>query len=308
MKIVILILLIIILLVYLIKYYTNYEYYDNKLIECDHKGIYISSRIDRYAANSIPWINAIMYSLIAKIPLYHQCTDECNKYINNICHKLLIKYSKQRLLCNKCDMHKKEGWITGQIYALMDITNNIPLPDILQKTGFKQICFNAFNNEAIKHKWKLHFNPENAIVIHVRLDDVRNRPHPIKDHQKFIGKDKLIRLMKYLHNKYPTHTMHLITMPNKKDIEICQDIINTSNIKTSILGDNNIDYDLWQMMMSDILIMSHSNYSILAGLFHQGTTVYTYSRWVHFNDIIGAKYKTNNGQNISKVFKSLDFK
>lgn len=53
--------------------------------------MYISSRGDRYGANSIPYISAMFLSHITNISLHHNCDHHCHKYKNTIIHQYLKK-------------------------------------------------------------------------------------------------------------------------------------------------------------------------------------------------------------------------
>ena len=58
--------------------------------------MYISSRGDRYGANSIPYISAMFLSHITNISLHHNCDHHCHKYKNTIIHQYLKKKTNKK--------------------------------------------------------------------------------------------------------------------------------------------------------------------------------------------------------------------
>lgn len=276
----------------------------NRPVACPHDGIYISSRNDRYGANSIPWMNAIALARVQKLPLYHHCSVVCYRYRNSVIHRTLVDYAVRSRHCTTCDLHGKDGWFGAQHTLLMDHANGKPLPDVFADSGLKKELFDRYATEASARHWVLPVDPGRCVVIHVRLDDIRHQEKENK--QGFIGEQNLRELIEKLHSRYPAHHIHLVTSPNKADIATCQAAVSSSNVDCTVSGNADIDYDLYLMMRSDILILSRSTFGFIAALLHQGSAVFSYTNWAHFEELVGAHYAGGNGTNRSNYIKVLD--
>ena len=120
------------------------------------------------------------------------------------------------------------------------------------------------------------------------MDDVRTRA---TCRQKFIGKDNLINLINDVLNKFELN-IFLITTNNKIDKQICMECLKKSNFKMKrnisyyILGSNDIDYDIYLMMTSKVLIMSRSTFSFIPAILHKNI-VYTYEGWGNYFYLLG---------------------
>jgi hypothetical protein len=270
---------------------------------CPHDGIYISSRQDRYGANSVPWINAITVARVTGQTLYHHCSTSCYNYRDSVIHQLLLSNSVPIQHCRRCDMHEMDGWFHGQHKILMKHTAGLPLPDVIAQSPLKEEFFDCYRREALDQQWTLPHKPDGLIVIHVRLDDIKD--HEKVNKQGFIGEERLCQLITSLHARYAGHQIHIVTSPNPKDIRLCESVIEQSNVNCSVSGNDSIDYDLYVMMCSDILILSRSTFCFIAGLLHQGSHVYSYTNWQHFEELIGPYPATGNSQNQSKVLSVL---
>jgi len=273
-------------------------------VDCPHTGVYISSRNDRYGANSIPWLNAVVLARISKQKLYHHCSIRCFRYRDTVIHQLLLRNSTQCKRCTRCDLHNTEGWFHGQHEKLMQHTGGKPLPDVIAESELKKEFFGYYRRESQIRHWTLPFDANELITIHVRLGDVKDKERP--DKQGFIGEEKLVELIRKLHSQHPHHHIHLVTSPNKADIDTCQLVIEKSNVDCTVLGSDDVDYDLYLMMCSDVLILSRSTFCFVAALLHQGSSVFSYTRWIHFNELVGDYSADGTGGNRSKYLKILE--
>ena len=273
------------------------------------ENLYISSRGGRYGAVGIPWLAAIAYARLSQKTLFHSCTN-CQvppwqgRYRQSVIHNLILQYSLpcELPIPDYEDLDQGHGWVWGICESIMNLSNNKPLPDILRETHLSQEFFKEFKIRSKEKGWSMVPNAHKSLLLHVRLGDVYNNPNG--SHQQYIGTEKLISLLRYLQLSFPDHNLYIITAPSDRDTEICKDAINKSGVKCSVLGNREEEKDLWLMMNCDILIMSRSTFSLLAGLLHNGSQVYTYERWVHFNELVGGH---PNETNKSQVFKTLDF-
>tara|TARA_B100000123_G_scaffold241725_1_gene195620 strand:- start:124 stop:915 length:792 start_codon:yes stop_codon:yes gene_type:complete len=249
---------------------------------------YISSRVDRYGANYIPAISYIfLCEEINKDVLYHNCDKNCIRYKNTILHKYLqdktSKCTDLSIINN--DVHKKcDTWSTKYICQEIFKKTGKSFPDIFHNSEIynqiRNIYFDKYGKESFV---------SNAIIIHVRLDDVRTRNNGIN--QQFIGKNNLISLINALLNKFELD-IFLITTNNEIDKQICMECLKKSNFNMKrevsyyILGSNDIDYDIYLMMTSKVLIISRSTFSFIPAILHKNI-VYTYIEWNHYFDLLG---------------------
>lgn len=246
--------------------------------------MYISSRGDRYGANSIPYISALFLSNCKNTPLYHNCDHNCHKYKNTIIHQYLEKKTNpttdQTIINN--NLHKDGSiwnyYITNQIHGHLNKT----FPDVFHDSPIfhelRSMYFDKYGNDSIT---------SNATVIHVRLDDLFS--HGTKN-QEFIGTDNLIKLINRAQEMFNTE-IFLITSPNQRDKDLCQGAIEKSNytpesIKQHVLGSNDIDYDIFLMLTSKHLITSRSTFSFIPALL-SNSNKYTYCEWSHYFHLLG---------------------
>ena len=246
--------------------------------------MYISSRGDRYGANSIPYISAMFLSHITNISLHHNCDHHCHKYKNTIIHQYLKKKTNptndQTILNN--NLHKNgSDWnyfITNQIYNNLNKT----FPDVFHGSTIfhelRSMYFAKYGNDSFT---------SSSTVIHVRLDDLYNKG---TKNQEFIGTDNLIKLINRVQIMFNTE-IFLITSPNQRDKDLCKCAIEKSNyspesITHHILGSNDIDYDIFLMLTSKNLITSRSTFSFIPALLSNGNK-YAYCEWSHYFHLLG---------------------
>jgi hypothetical protein len=294
MKQIIILILLVCIYVLLFKNYKekfenhNIEFFLNKEKIFNDK-LYISSRNDRYGANSIPWISMIYLSKILKKKLYHNCHDiHCKKYSNNLVHKYLILNSNTTKDINiiNNDYNKLSNWSTSVICKKIYSIKNKVFPDVFHNSKESNEIFNLYHN---KYKNNIDTNIFNSIIIHIRLDDVAHRTE--WDYQEFIGEENLIKLINYLYKKYRKR-IYFMMLPNIKDKELIYNILQKSNIskkykqKQFILGSQDMDYDLYLMMICKQLIISKSTFPFISALVNKNI-VYTTDDWIHYRDILG---------------------
>ncbi len=270
---------------------------------CSHGGIYISSRPDRYGANGTPWLNALTLASITGRPLYHHCSINCYRYRGSVIHRMLLENSQQTEHCPRCDLHGKAGWLYGQHALLMQHTAGRPLPDVIAESPLKELFFAHYRRAAAANSWRLLFDPQSLLVVHVRMDDLATRSKP--DKQSFIGETELGALISRLHRKFPAHHIHLVTSPNAHDIALCDSVIERTGVACSVSGNHDIDFDLYTMMCSDVLILSRSTFGFIAALLHQGSAVYSYTNWTHFAELAGPYCPGSENAVRSKYLKVL---
>tara|TARA_A100000164_G_C21909925_1_gene775093 strand:- start:1292 stop:2152 length:861 start_codon:yes stop_codon:yes gene_type:complete len=172
------------------------------------------------------------------------------------------------------------------------------------KENYKDDFMKIIENIASKRNYRLPWeNSNNIIAIHLRCDDkteledydgsgtanyIKNlietntfnaynrktMKSKGRDEQVCIDEIKLEKLIKKFKNHHPNKEIHIIYCGKPNDS--IQNIIKKYNIITH--SNKDADYDLWLLMNSNILVLSKSTYSILAGYFHKGSQVY-YPLW-----------------------------
>ena len=175
------------------------------------------------------------------------------------------------------------------------------------KENYKDDFMKIIENIAIERNYRLPWeNSNNIIAILLRCDDrvnlndydgsgtanyikelietntfnAYNRKTMMskgRDDQACIDKIKLEKLIKKFNTDHPNKEIHIIY--SGKPNNSIQNIIKKYNIVTH--SNKDADYDLWLLMNSNILVLSKSTYSIVAGYFHKGSQVY-YPLWGMF--------------------------
>ena len=175
------------------------------------------------------------------------------------------------------------------------------------RENYKDDFMKIIENIAIKRNYKLPWkNNNNIIAIHLRCGDramtkdydgsgsanyiknlietntftAYNRKTMLsksRDDQACINEIKLEKLINKFNTEHPNKEIHIVYY-GKTNASI-QNIIKKYNIATHSNMDP--DYDLWLLMNSNIVVLSKSTYSIVAGYFHKGSQVY-YPLWGTF--------------------------
>ena len=265
------------------------------------KNFYIGSRVDRYGSNCCKWIPALFYSQIKNGNLNHVCSKNCNKYKNSLIHTYLVNNSSQ----SKSGKHlMNKNFLTYGINEIIADNNFISFPDIFYNSLTHKNIVNLYNQTCVSKKWNVPDDLHNSIVIHIRLGDRRNILEGSHPRQVFIGEKLLVRLITYLHEKFKNFSnIYLLFHQNDADIKIINSIIfknKLTNVK--IIGNSDIDNDIYIMIKAGLLVMSKSTFALIGGLLSIKDTVYTYSPWSHYNELIGTK-----SINTSKKFKVLKY-
>ena len=289
----VIILLIIYIILYIIPYFReNYQNISTKY--------YISTRTDGYGANSIPYISYLYLSNMNNKELYHNCNKSCDRYKDNIIHKYLVSNSKQtnntQIINNDINMNQNMYWSPAYICKDIYKQTGEVFPDIF----YKSKIFNELRNLYIsKYKNKNNTDIQESTIIHVRLGDVYDNPNG--DLQDFIGEQDLILIINYVIDKFK-NPLYLMTkfdffegdkeMYDNRDKQICLNCLKKSNFVTNdynkhILGSDDMDYDIYLMMICKNLIISRSTFSFIPAIL-QKNVVYSYEDWRHFEDLKGS--------------------
>lgn len=260
------------------------------------KGYCVGCRTDRYGGNVVNWIAALLLAKHNKLPIIHIC-DVCEledmscfthrqgcctdglqiNIASTIFHKILVNHCQEYYLTKSLKdlsdfrILPIEDFFAFQHECCENFKSSIAIQ--MKKTGFDAELFDELDSHMKEAGWQLRWkNPKKILVIHVRLEDVVNAQFL----QSYIGDAKLIRLIKHAHHMFPKHEIHIVTSPLSRDISRCKRLTRFYPYVKGIWGDFSEDYALWQMMSSDILILSNSTFAAIAGLLHRGTQCFVY--------------------------------
>jgi len=201
----------------------------------------------------------------------------------------------------------------GSIPHLCCESLRIDIPSACYDRGLSDAWFSFFDKRAKSKGWTLRWDPNESIVIHVRLEDIapplaspgEAQLNDQWTHQQYMGDANLKRLVQHLHHLYPEKKIYIITSPVDRDIERCRRITEKLPGMYGIIADHDVDYALWQMMCCDILVMSKSTFGMIAGFCHQGTQCFMFGKFIHFLDVLG-KYDTGRWKWLELPDKSDD--
>jgi len=257
----------------------------------------LRERNDRFGSNYIVKIADYIFAKINNLNIYY---SKDFRYKNSIFSQPLLQYASLNRNNEKNTKLSYEG-----------IRGANAKPVILLKkdliTYFRQNLKEKFLKivrKYCKKKFKLPWKDNKKIIcIHIRLDDVENledydgrcSSNYIKnlieedkfeeydrnklglDTQRTIKPKKLKNLINELVKKYPDKNIHLITILKDNKVPLfLKKIQKKYNIE--IHSNKDPDQDLWLLMNSEILVLSKSTFSIVAGYYHLGKTVY-YPIW-----------------------------
>ncbi len=281
------------------------------------KAYMVGSRGDRYGANANLWAMAMLLAKAQGVPLHHDCNNcglkrrgDVGQFIKGkIFHQILVDF------CQPCKLMIRVPYLEMDPKKCTDFLGcNIPTG--LKRYGLANKWFKYFDNHAKKRGWKLRWDPKTALVIHVRLEDVAppGSNSPAGKYYKgfsgkYIGDEKLQILIEYLGERFPDHEMHLVTSPLKRDIARCKRLTKNYPCVKGVWGDWSEDYALWQMMCSDILMLSRSWFSLLAGLLHQGQNCLFYRSDTPVNKYVKRGYPLfdlMNGTGVQATWEALE--
>lgn len=211
------------------------------------------------------------------------------------------------------------GYLGGQIGRMCTFVMNLK-QDVI--SYFKTHYYDKFHKILSKYSTQKNYvlpwtDSKQIICIHVRLDDVSNcndydGTKASKIINEIINSDKIENINKYdkkknlntqvpispkvldnmismLVKKYPDKEIHIVKKGNfcNKYSDIC------SKYKLTI-HENSEDYDLWLLIHSEILVLSKSYFSNMAGMLHKGRQVY-FPVWVSSTCLgITSKYNKSN--------------
>jgi len=237
----------------------------------------IKSREDRYGANSIPWMMSMALSECTKAPLFHECSDNCNRYKGNVIHDCLLEF---------CEV----GPIPNDV-ELVDVVRWEEAADMLSLASSKSPV-DAFKLSNVYKRIRKEFSKrfgesnESKCCVHVRLDDVKENPNPHGDYQAYIGDERLVKLLNWIHAKNDFAGSGICIETTPLDVQLCFNLVSKLPFNVEVNSHEDVDAAIWGMAQSNPLIMSRSTFAIMAGLLTL-TPCYTYESWTHYNQVSG---------------------
>ncbi len=177
------------------------------------------------------------------------------------------------------------------------------------RTAFREIpLYEIYRNNIIKmSNIKLPIDPKRTIAVHLRLGDradwhkwtslqtkcfknvihsINNNikiPHNRENTQCPINTKIIQKIINIAENEFPTHEVVIFCEPGSK-----------CNLPYRCIQSTNPDDDLICLMLSDVLIGSHSNFSLSAFMFHEGSKAYLPMWGHHAFHGLGTKFDNTN--------------
>jgi hypothetical protein len=266
---------------------------------------YLLDRGDRLGANIINYIAQILYAYNNKYIIKFSKEKENYRYYNSMFVKTLfnyIEYYNEELKKNVININDpcEEKCVFTNV---CDYINSISI--VLKNIKSDYITFfnnNIYNN--IKSDFlnlysltNIPFDVNKTILVHLRLEDVANKPdydgsicsnyykNKIKNNEDCVlefydtinnqaplSKIKLDNIINKAKTEFPDYKVILITSPGS----------DTSFLNYEVIKSNDENLDLYFLTMCNVTILSRSTYA-LSSMFFNDKKVKTYiPLWGHF--------------------------
>jgi hypothetical protein len=266
---------------------------------------YLLDRGDRLGANIINYIAQILYAYNNKYIIKFSKEKENYRYYNSMFVKTLfnyIEYYNEELRKNVININDpcEEKCVFTNV---CDYINSISI--VLKNIKSDYITFfnnNIYNN--IKSDFlnlysltNIPFDVNKTILVHLRLEDVANKPdydgsicsnyykNKIKNNEDCVlefydtinnqaplSKIKLDNIINKAKTEFPDYKVILITSPGS----------DTSFLNYEVIKSNDENLDLYFLTMCNVTILSRSTYA-LSSMFFNDKKVKTYiPLWGHF--------------------------
>jgi hypothetical protein len=270
--------------------------------------IILFDRLDRLGANIINYIAQIIFAYKNKYYIKYINNDRNNyKYINSVFVTCLFNFidkyneSINNTLNNNISnclvkMDNDYDWISIISYVTTDCKSDLI-------TYFLNNIFDLIKNDFIKltnefkYNDKSLFDVNKTILVHLRLDDVSNRPdydgsicsnyykNKIANNEKCVcefynsinnqaplSKEKLINIIKKAKDKYIDHEIILLSSPNS----------DTSFLNYPVIKNDDASYDLYLLSKCNVVILSRSTFALSSLFFSDNKKDVYIPLWGHF--------------------------
>jgi hypothetical protein len=264
--------------------------------------IYLYDRTDRLGAHIISYLSQILYAYNNKYYIKYNKNKEEYRYYNSIFVKTLFnyieKYNNELQEYDKNLINSVEIFSQDYINITSIVLQNIKLDFIsfFYKNIYNDIesCFSNFTL-----LYNIPFDINKTILVHLRLDDVSNRPdydgsicsnyyknkiknnencvcefYNVINNQAPLSKQKMDYIINKAKNDFPEFKVILITSPNS----------DTSFLKYNyeIIKSNDENLDLFFLTMCKVVILSRSTFALSSMFFNKNKIKSYIPLWGHF--------------------------
>ena len=264
---------------------------------------YLIDRSDRLGANITNYLAQIMYAYNNKYLIKLYKNKEEYRYYNSFFVKILFNYiEKYNYKLNNTinNQHENEYFFANHDY----ITNVI---NVLKNIKFDFITFfynNIYNDIKTDFKnfgllYNIPFDINNTILVHLRLDDVAERPdydgsicsnyykNKIKNNehcvlefydtinnQSPLSKQKMDYIINKAKNEFINHKVILVTSPTSD--------ISFLDYNYEVIKSNDENLDLFLLTMCKVVILSRSTFALSSMFFNDNKIKSYIPLWGHF--------------------------
>ena len=265
---------------------------------------YLFDKLDRLGANIINYIAQIIYAYNNKLLIKFRNNSKKNYRFNDSIFVIpLFNYiDKLNEELYKINIDDKDefifknnyDWITNISFTLKNI--KLDLITYFNKNIYNSII-SDFTNLTYKYKYNIPFDINKTILVHLRLDDVSQRPdynglECSEYYKKKIlnNEDCYVEFYERINNQAPLSKIKLENIINKakKEFQDYEVILLTSPISDTSFLDYNViknsdeNIDLYLLTMCNVTILSRSTFS-LSSMFFNNNKCKTYiPLWGHF--------------------------
>jgi len=267
---------------------------------------YLFDKPDRLGANITNYLAQILYAYNNKYIIKFKKNKEEYRYYNSIFVKTLFNYienyiEKYNEELKKNDQYENEYFFTNiddYITTTSDVLRNIKLDFI---TYFYNNIYNDIKSDfkKISLSYNVPFDINKTILVHLRLDDVANRPdydgsicsnyykNKIKNNENCVcefyhainnqaplSKQKMDYIINKAKNEFTDYKVILITSPTSDTSFL--------NYDYEVIKSNDENLDLFLLTMCKVVILSRSTFALSSMFFNDNKIKSYIPLWGHF--------------------------
>lgn len=276
-------------------------------------------RKDRLGSHILQYLSIVIFAVYNNLYIIYE-KDELN-YTNSIFVKSILnfvdnhneRFDTAKINTDKYNnLHIQEYWLEFETNVLkhnyyytsdLCIIGQQVIKSIEQDliSYFKKYMMTKMNKsikEFLPSNYTVPFDPKNTILVHLRLDDVRDRSdydgsycsnyyrnrinndnnmiQGIRDLgyanlQTPLAREKVNKAIEEAKQKYPSHEVIIVTAPGDYEIDY----------PYRTIRNDDESYDLYLLCNCDVLILSRSTFSLVATFFGSSKEVWS-PLWGHF--------------------------
>ena len=264
---------------------------------------YLFDRGDRLGANIINYLTQILYAFNNKYLIKFNKKKEEYSYYNSIFVKTLFNYIEKYNdeLKNIKNNHHDDEYFFTNTHDYITTTS-----DVLKNIQFDFITFfynNIYNDIKTDFKnlvnYDIPFDVNKTILVHLRLDDVANRPdydgsicsnyykNKIKNNENCVcefyhainnqaplSKQKMDYIINKAKNQFIDYKVILITSPTSD--------VSFLDYNYEVIKSNDENLDLYLLTMCNVIILSRSTFSLSSMFFNENKIKSYIPLWGHF--------------------------